>query len=571
MKTNKKHTIDRPELNSDQINSMKDFDQVMKGAQGGGANLFTSKLILAGVVVLALVGLSTWYFLKDNDKQQVQVEQNKPEMTMPRTQEDPEETVRRPLVVPPVNEWDIPFQTYTLDAEKGGIINHSSGTQIQVPEQCLLDASGNPVTGEVVFKYREMHKAIEFALSGIPMTYDSAGTNYYFESAGMCELRAYQDGKVLEMHPDKPVSVNMKTTKTGVYNLYQLDEKQGNWVAKGATREQDNAKPSVRETLIEPISPLEAASSNKEVPLEIAQVQNEIRQIKKTKPVEPQKPDEGRPQIKLEIIPEEFPELAGFTNVKFEVAKEDKTFKPEFFDVVWNDIKLERYGEGKFQMVLSKGNGESSETVKLIVYPVFEGAKYTTAKAQYDKMLKEYTSKLNDRLAREKALKAELEQEAADARKAFQEQQERIRARQQAAYQASVDQANAYRANSDLTRAFQMKGFGIWNCDNPKMRGRRSVQAQYTLNEKVNQYTVIQLINDNAMLTNNAYLGKGTIRYHKRDENRLLCLLPNKKVAYNFSENWESGSGKGEVALTLSERTFANSTEVINFVESLKP
>jgi hypothetical protein len=98
------------------------------------------------------------------------------------------------FIKPPIKGADVPFKEWTVDAAKGDTVYYPTGSIILFPPNSFVDKNGNVITGNVEVKYREFTKPIDFFLSGIPMNYDSAGVQYTFESAGMCEILAYKDG-----------------------------------------------------------------------------------------------------------------------------------------------------------------------------------------------------------------------------------------------------------------------------------------------------------------------------------------------------------------------------------------
>ncbi|MFI5150249.1 MAG: hypothetical protein ACHQRM_11000 [Bacteroidia bacterium] len=141
------------------------------------------------------------------------------------------------LIQPPVYAWDKPRTLYTVSAQNGAVIEHQSGTKIYVPAGAFVDAEGNAVEGTVQIDYREFHDPVDFLFSGIPMTYDSGGATNLFESAGMFEIAASQNGTQVFLAKDKPVKMDFVSTNASTsYNFYVLDAQKGTWVNKGKTQ-----------------------------------------------------------------------------------------------------------------------------------------------------------------------------------------------------------------------------------------------------------------------------------------------------------------------------------------------
>jgi hypothetical protein len=147
------------------------------------------------------------------------------------------------LVQPPVFAWDVKKALYTINAAEGGVIQYITGTKIYVPQNAFVDAQGKPVTGAVQIDYREYKDPVDFVFSGIPMTYDSGGVSNTFESAGMFDIAASQEGRQVFLAKSKPLKMDFVSTDSSTsYNFYVLDQDKG-WVNKGKT-----AKPEVKKT-----------------------------------------------------------------------------------------------------------------------------------------------------------------------------------------------------------------------------------------------------------------------------------------------------------------------------------
>ncbi|MDX5320334.1 MAG: hypothetical protein LPK45_04550, partial [Bacteroidota bacterium] len=473
MRTNGKYRLNRKPLSSEEINRMQDFDAVLRGAQGkdpkGGAGGGSGRwLYIAGAVVIVVGSLLTWTFLPSNEIKEKaisrQVEQKIPE-TMPRTQEDSEDLVREPLVRLPVKNWEMPFKSYTLQAEKGGEIKHPSGTLIRVSPKCLIDPKGKTVRGPVEFRYREFFDPIDIALSNITMDYDSNGQHYYFETGGMCELRAFQNGAELSITPDKPIEVRMPAKNPGNFNLYYLDPKKG-WQAKGNPERSDKEGilssgsteiPVVEAIRIDSVPPTIGTSPALE------KVQQEIKQLEAQKPKAPRKANINRPRFNLDVDLKDFPELSDFKNMQFEVALEDKVFSQDMYKVEWNHIALKRHSPTRYKMVLTKNgkNEKDTRVVELLVIPVIEEKDYSEAIKKYDQLLKDY----NQKLAAKKAEEERLKEEAQKQREAWQKEYER--------------REKEYKEVQEVMNVFSINQFGVWNIDHPELKNLRTLVCSF--------------------------------------------------------------------------------------------
>lgn len=151
------------------------------------------------------------------------------------------------LVKPPIPGLDIQKNIYQADGITGGSIEYPSGTQIYIPDYAFVDENGNNVEGNVAIDYREFRDQVDILISGIPMTYDSAGQKGNFESAGMFEINASVNGKEVFLAPGKKVDLKFAVVDTTAdYNFYHLDEQKG-WVYEENLGETDNSEAEVED------------------------------------------------------------------------------------------------------------------------------------------------------------------------------------------------------------------------------------------------------------------------------------------------------------------------------------
>jgi hypothetical protein len=133
-----------------------------------------------------------------------------------------------PLVKPPVKDLDVFPDVYSYNALTGSCITYGSGTKLSIPANAFEDANGAPVTGNVDITYREFRDPVDIVLSGIPMTYDSGGVVENFESAGMFEISASQNGSEVFLREGMQIDMDFAVVDTAsTFNFYRLDEKKG--------------------------------------------------------------------------------------------------------------------------------------------------------------------------------------------------------------------------------------------------------------------------------------------------------------------------------------------------------
>ena len=98
----------------------------------------------------------------------------------------------------------LPFEIVNFNAEEGLILHKSNGTHIEIPANSIVDANGNEVSGAVEFRFREMHKAQEIFLSGIPMQM-SDDRSKHLQSMGMVEMRVFEGNNELMLKKGKKI------------------------------------------------------------------------------------------------------------------------------------------------------------------------------------------------------------------------------------------------------------------------------------------------------------------------------------------------------------------------------
>ena len=133
-----------------------------------------------------------------------------------------------PLVKPPVKGLDVAPDVFSYNGLTGSTIEYGSGTTISIPANAFEDANGAVVTGSVDISYREFRDPVDIVLSGIPMTYDTSGVTENFESAGMFEINASQNGSEVYLRDGMNIDMNFSVVDTAsTFNFYRLDEKNG--------------------------------------------------------------------------------------------------------------------------------------------------------------------------------------------------------------------------------------------------------------------------------------------------------------------------------------------------------
>jgi hypothetical protein len=345
------------------------------------------------------------------------------------------ESVIHPFINPPLKGVDVEYSQYKLRPGFDTILKYEKGSNISVPANSFVDVNGKIIQESVEIKYREFHDAADFFVSGIPMSYDSAGIEYHFESAGMLEILCFSNGKQVYPNPLVQIKVNMLSDNPGDRFLnYYLDTAKKSWtyISSGkASKSVDKHKISSE-----------------------IKVQPKVEEA----PLPPCKIDSGLYSFDIAYDKKEFPELASYENVRFEVSADDKNFDPEYASKTWDAVNIEKSRDKKnYKVTFTSGQ----ESHVFIVNPVFEGAAYTKAKELFELRLLTYKGALNTRNKEEQ--KQKQKEDSLYKVQYFKVTNANNR------YDMKTANENARGImETQLFRIFTISRFGVWNSDYAK-------------------------------------------------------------------------------------------------------
>lgn len=128
-------------------------------------------------------------------------------------------------------ELQVPFESVMLNIDKGDTIEmRDSKSLIYIAPSSMRAKNGTLVKGLIELRYREFRAIEDMIFADIPMIYKALGEGYRFNSAGMFEIRAFQDGMELEVIPEKPMLVDYYVTKVMEdLSFFALDDESQNW------------------------------------------------------------------------------------------------------------------------------------------------------------------------------------------------------------------------------------------------------------------------------------------------------------------------------------------------------
>jgi len=564
---NRKINLNRPELSADEIAKRKNFDSILKANVKVSKPLIKKPWFLSSIVVATVAIVTTAVLLNKNDVNPTTSNTTINDSLALEKFYATEEA--KPCIAPPIDSLNIPYTTYKVMAETGGTFEFKTGSTFTVPKNAFVDQNGNVIKGEIEIRYREFHDMVDVFVAGIPMTYDSAGTRYHFESAGMLEMLAYQNGKEVGMAKDKSINIEMASNDANPkHNLYILDTVQNNWACLG------------KDKIVKPTKPIE--NFNNDVPVKFNETpeyksietkKEDAKIVKEEKiaalpkvPSEPKKPakvNASKFTFNIDVNPKEFPELAVYKGVLFEVGDENKSFTTNMYDITWDaaTIKSGTKKDVNYLLTLQKG----SKKYDLVVYPVFEGKNHETAMKTFQEKFEKYESVLEKRQAEEKKIEAEYLAKVAAYQKDLEEKERKWRAAQDEAFK-SMD------TEQKVKRVFAINNFGVYNCDNPHAYPTGVVCTAKLNNDaekKLEIYDVFLVEKGlNAMFT---YSRNPVVKFSFDPKAKnILWTVEHGKLYYLKPEdfnNFKNGVGTTDIKMHAVQQKFANADEMKAFFE----
>ena len=451
------------------------------------------------------------------------------------------------VIKAPVKEWDIAYQKFKINADSLTVIKMPSGTSITITPNSIADSSGKIVKGEVEIECREFFDPIDIMVAGIPMQYDSAGSNYTLETAGMIEINGSQNNHKLKIAEGKSIVIAQMSFGDNDFNTYSLDTKSGKWTYKGRPQNKpiESAAPIVSKDI-------EINAGLDPVPIHPSSIQEDNKPLKLSPA--PKLQDESNPCFRLEVDKNTFPELAVYNNVLFEV-KPGQGFNSTNEEWDWIDLK-QGNRPNEYKVFLH----DRGKTITAIVSPVFkEGDDYKEALRTFKKYEKEALGKIEE------------------TKKIWEENRRKLERDAQIAALIEIEKRKKYIDENAVIREFYVTNFGYWNSDRPcKRASPRSMKMKVELNEKdINLFNLFQIEKGINTLWVDYRIEPNTfyIQYDASKENIWFVIIPNsKKIAVVFPADFsrQISNNIGVLKMEVSEMEFKNPRELKNYLLSNK-
>ncbi len=536
-----KINTNRKNISDEQALKHKSFDKVMAGYKAMNTPLYkTFKFWASAGVAVTTVVVAT-LLLTNNLKKETES-----------------------AVKPPFATLDVSSDLFSVDASKDTVITTKSGSQIKIAANSFVDENGNPLNGIVDIKYREFHDVIDIFMSGIPMTYDSAGTQYHFESAGMFEIKGFQNHEEVFISKASPITILLASKQEGErFNIYKLDDKNGDWSYINKDTSGKIAEPALAEMKTDSVE----GPVNKKIEKltkEVEKAKAKTEQAMREKPVEPKKLAEKSQNLKIEVDEKEFPELALYKNLLFEIDKNDKTYKPELAKITWDAASVKKGKEsGTYILTFTKGQDDYS----FLTRPVVAEKDFQKAKEVYERKFAEYEKTLVKRKDDEAKKQKELEEEYARLNAEREAQLAEIQKRVAAESQRIVASGQT---RDIIYRSFMVSSFGIWNSDCPQSMPK-GLMVSATFSDKNNKSIAMQSLflvekGKNAVYS---YYSYDSFQFNPNVENILLGVTTDNKIAIFKQEDFAALGKIGSSCnfkMNVLEKKFKDIDEVKQFI-----
>jgi hypothetical protein len=531
----------RSELTNEQLEKGMDFSRVKKMAAGKTADSFYKAMIAAIGVTFLIVSPAVFY---NKTSQQVSVNDTSYSTNIfVNTEKDTKlpleaEASIKPSVRPFPN-IPVEYEKFTINANERSIIKSKDGSIIVIPANSLIDSIGNSIKGKVDLRYQEYRDMVDVFLSGIPMDYDSAGIKKHFESAGMFELLAYQNNKALSIEPGKTITIEFASQYKGDrFNFYYFNQQTQRW----DYQYKDTSK-----------------TNNQNLTKQIGIVTKEINMLKKNAPLKPLLVNSKQVTIKLDVLDTEFPEIAVYSNVRFQIINHQK-INLELDTLEWDMVKIKRTERGNYMLHFERGN----EVKEFSCVPVFEKADYANAKKIFEE---KYNESLNLIKGKEKIMQDLVKKYNAE--KASQKNSLIV------SRTVKIFGSIVISSQDIITRVFSINKFGIFNSDCPKNLPQGSLFALKLVDrdsrKKAISFNTLYLVekNKNALYT---YYNVNKFSYNPQSKNTLWTVTSDNKLAVFSNEDFRAikSIGKGEeliVDMKIINVNFKNEAQIRKYLE----
>jgi len=429
-----------------------------------------------------------------------------------------------PYIIKPFSNVDVKSNEFEIDPSEPTSLALENGTTISIPANILVDSKQHIVKGKVKIIYKEYQNAADILASGIPMSVDSGGKKYNFESGGMFDINGYTaEGNPVFVKKGNNISVNMASSrKDNDFTLYYLDTNERNWKTLEVSKPEINIK--------------------KQLKIDSIDIAKNIINEKLSKTIIPQKYSKSDIILNLDINYAKFEELKPFHSVIWKYSGNSDEMNPSknlwIYSTKWTNVKLEKSETGKNNYQLSLTSFDKK--FNTIVEPVLSEKEFKKIKKDFSKKMDEYNNILAELQNEEKRVKMDAE----------------------------------------AMRSFSVAQFGIYNCDKIlKMDGSLEVIANFRFDKNVNGSSKIKVYH--IINSRNAVIPYGNcfnipFTFNLKDDNSILAIMPDSRIALLSSDDFKkiklANIGKGSqmnFTLHVTDKKVTSSEQLADIISSL--
>lgn len=507
--TDKEISQSKPEFDS--IMNQYTSTQMANGSSVNGLGKIINSLGKWGVGLIsaAVIGTGIWFVTSsENTDDQL-------------TQENPTESLITPdsattqYINPPL-PYRNKEEVFAINNRKKINIETRNGSIISIPAKAFVDKEGNPVTRNIDIQYSEFHNPLEIFLSGIPMNYDSAGTEYNFESAGMIKMLAKHNGQDIYLAANKEIEIELVSKQTEPYNIYEFDTLKGTWKYTAHEDRKDIQNLEEKLALID-------TKLNEKEDLETDFAYDASAKGANTEFNYQRRPRKAtlRNQDRFAMNIEDQGDLSGVYEIET-----GQDFKQEYYTVRWQGVYVAKNDDNEnYTVSLRRGN----TTLEFECYPVLEKEEYEEAIQNYDQDLEESS----ERIEKNRGKTSEIRQ-----------------------LRKLKDRTQQLMNNQFLsTRRLTVVNLGTMNLDKAVEipEPQLATQLNKTLTDEegnILKYTSVQVaqLNKNILWS---YPKGFTPNYSKVDKNILWCLTIDNKVGVLLPNDFANLGSSKKIALHL--------------------
>lgn len=396
-------------------------------------------------------------------------------------QKDSPDNIQKPVASideSPKFNIEVPLNQFQFSDSKDQVLLTEKNTRIYVSKNSFEDKNGEDVVGEVEIVFKEYHTTGEIIASKIPMEYqDETGAKGAFESAGMFDIRAYQDGNDLILKKGKTIRVDLNSEESGPYNFYNYSENDLAWVEKDS-----KCLPVKNQVKVQLLSEIDS-----------------LVNLPKVKPKKPIAYKKGDPLFDMNIDYLKYPGFRDLNGVMWKITDTSETKKnfanKHLFNKEYEMLRAEPLENENLEFDLFFTY--KKKVISVRAAPVMQGKLLSKQKKKYKDLIKTMT----ENAKRENAIQDQLKRE------------------------------------NDLLRTFNVDKLGIYNYDLLYKDPRYiPVAANFKFEgytEELQDEMCVYLIPANKKVV--ARFTKSTFKnfcINPRDNNKLIAILPNNEVYY---------------------------------------